>query len=299
MFPPVPTSQVPAVPFPPLRPLPRSESLPPPLRLVVVVVVVGFRVWLVRLCLRPRLPRRHLILRDGRLVPHRARVYPRDVPAQRHGHRADASLPAHDVQSLLLGLEGFVHLEGVKGRALVETRDAALENLRDGDDLRDGLANPRERDPALARVLESSEAVLDDVTDLPAGRHPDLIVVRGKRRRRRVDLDVPVHVRRRGGEWRTSALRRVRPRQTHARRTPDEARIFWLGKRNDVRAPQQHGSTKTILPSFPSLARTRRAPSRTFAGSWTFARKRPGTPRWNVLCVHTTGAPRPARNEYL
>ena len=36
---------------------------------------------------------------------------------------------------------------------MVETRDAALENLRDGDDLRDGLANPRERDPALARVL--------------------------------------------------------------------------------------------------------------------------------------------------
>jgi len=48
--------------------------------------------------------------------------------------------------------------------------------------------------------LESSEAVLDDVPDLPAGRHPDLIVVRGKRRRRRVDLDVPVHVRRRRGE---------------------------------------------------------------------------------------------------
>ena len=44
---------------------------------------------------------------------------------------------------------------------------------------------------------ESRQAELDVVPDLTAGRHPDLIGIRGKGRRRRVDLDVSVHGRHR------------------------------------------------------------------------------------------------------
>ena len=61
------------------------------------------------------------------------------------------------VQTLFLGFEGFVHRQRVKFGVLMETRDAMLEDLRDGHRLRDGLAHARERDATAVRILRVTD----------------------------------------------------------------------------------------------------------------------------------------------